>query len=111
MEITFQSSKLTKVFNSEQKLIQEFGPRNARAIIRRMMVLAAAPSLSYVSNRPPERRHELTGNRAGTFAVDIKHPYRIIFGPNHDPLPLKADGGIDPGRVTAVTILGVEDYH
>ena len=111
MEITFQNTKLAKVFNPEQKLIQEFGPRNARVIMRRMMVLAAAPSLSDVSYRPPERRHELTGDRAGTFAVDIKHPYRIIFKPNHDPLPLKADGSIDLEHVTAVTILGVEDYH
>jgi len=111
MEITFQNARLAKVFNSEQKLRQEFGPGNARAIMRRMMVLATAPSLSDVLYRSPERRHELRGDRAGTFAVDIKHPYRIIFKPNHDPLPLKADSSIDLERVTAVTILGVEDYH
>ena len=111
MEITFQSTKLAKIFNSEGKLIQKFGPRNAKAIMRRMMVLAAAPSLIDVSHGPPEHRHELTGNRAGTFAVAINHPFRIIFEPNHAPVPHKADGGIDLGRVTAITILKVEDYH
>ena len=111
MEITFQNTRLAKVFNSEKKLIQEFGSKNAKVIMRRMMVLAAAPSLNDVSHRPPERSHELTGNRAGTFAIDVKHPYRIVFAPNHEPLPLKADSGIDLKRVTAITILGVGDYH
>ncbi len=111
MVITFRNSKMEKIFNSEKNLIQKFGPRNARVIMRRMMVLAAAPTLNDVSNRPPERCHELLGDRSGMFAVDIKHPYRIIFKPNHDPIPVKYDGSINRERVTDITIMEVGDYH
>jgi len=59
----------------------------------------------------PERKHELKVDRKGKFTVDLKQPYRLIFKPNHRPLPRKDDGGIDIKRVTFITILGVEDYH
>jgi proteic killer suppression protein len=61
--------------------------------------------------RPPERRHELSGNRKGRFAVDLKHPQRLVFEPNHNPLPRGADGGLDLKKINAVTIIEVEDYH
>ena len=59
----------------------------------------------------PGRCHELTGDRAGQLALDLDHPYRLIFMPFHDPIPTKADGGLDWTAVTAVVIVGVEDYH
>ena len=37
--------------------------------------------------------------------------YRLLFEPAHDPLPRKPDGGLDWAGVTAIRILGVEDYH
>jgi proteic killer suppression protein len=76
-----------------------------------MAVLKAADNCAMVPTQKPERRHELTGKRKGTFAVDLKHPFRLIFKPNHEPVPVKKDGGIDLSKVTAITILGVEDYH
>ena len=48
---------------------------------------------------------------SGQFAVDLKHPYRLIFKPDHNPLPRKDDGGLDLTQITAIKILGVEDYH
>jgi len=43
--------------------------------------------------------------------VDLDHPYRLIFVPDHNPVPKREDGGLDWSRVTAVIILGVEDTH
>lgn len=111
MDITFRSERLAKAFNSDKNLVREFGSENAGKIRRRMAVLAAAANLEQVSPRPPERRHELAGERKGQFALDLKHPFRLILAPNHDPLPRRADGGLDLARVTAVTIIAVEDYH
>ena len=54
---------------------------------------------------------EAKGNRAGTLAVDLEHPYRLIFEPVGDPLPRKPDGGLDWTAVTVIRVLGVEDYH
>ncbi len=111
MNITFRSEKLAKIFNSGKDLVREYGNENANRIKLRMAVLMAANCLDEVPVHPPERRHELSGNRKGQFAVDVKHPQRLIFEPNHNPLPRKADGGLDLRKISAITILGVEDYH
>ena len=111
MDITFKNEKLARIFNSEKNLVREYGSENTKLIKRRMDFLKAAPCLDEVPYRPPERRHELTENRKGQFSVDLKHPYRLIFEPNHSTLPRKTDGGLDLRRITAITIIEVEDYH
>ena len=76
-----------------------------------MAMLASADNLSQIPHAPPFRRHELTGKRAGQYGVDINENYRLILEPNHDPIPLKPDGGHDISRITSIRILSVEDYH
>ncbi len=56
-------------------------------------------------------RHELTAERKGTFAVDLIHPFRLIFKPSEKAELRKEDGGIDLEKVLSITILKVEDYH
>lgn len=87
MEINFKSVKLAKVFNQEKMLMIEYGEENGRIIMRRMQVLLAAQNLSQVAH------------------------LRLVFRPNHDPVPLKTDGGIDLEHITSITIMSVEDYH
>jgi len=111
MEIVFKSRRLAKILNSDRELRREYGTAQAETIKRRMAVLAAAACLEEVPYHPPDRRHELSGDRRGQFAVDLKDPYRLVFEPSHYPLPRKSDGGLDLRRVTAITILAVEDYH
>ncbi len=111
VEIVFKTGKLRKIFNSERLLQAEYGAAMGRIIARRMSVLRAARTLQEVSIKPPERRHELKGQRKGQFAVDLKQPHRLVFRPNHDPLPRKPDSGLDLGAITAIMILKVEDYH
>jgi proteic killer suppression protein len=112
VDITFQTTKLQKVCNSESKLIRKYGNKEARLIMRRMDFLSQTPKLGDVPHLPPTKLHELRGNRCGQFAVYLQHPYRLVFIPNHNPIPLKDDGGIDLNRVTAITITEVqEDYH
>ncbi len=111
MTIDFKTSRLQKLFNSKKALVREYGQKDAKRIALRMAVLAAATNLSAVPTSKPERCHPLKGNRQGEFAVDLIQPRRLVFCPNHDPIPRKEDGGIDLFRVTAVIILEVEDYH
>ena len=99
------------MFNSEELLLRKYGRENARVIMRRMAVLMAAPALSDVPVTKPERRHPLTGDRAGQFAVDLKQPYRLVFVPVGNPAPRLANGEEDLARITAIQILAVEDYH
>ena len=83
----------------------------AKAITIRFTILKAAKTLEQVPATPPDRRHRLRGNRDGQHAVDLVHPYRLIFEPNHDPLPRRADDGIDAKKVSAITIIEVINYH
>ena len=59
----------------------------------------------------PRNLHQLSADRAGQFALDLRGSYRLVFAPNHDPLPLLADGGIDRTLVTKIRITEVVDYH
>jgi proteic killer suppression protein len=111
MDITFRNEKLAEMFNSEKNLVREYGYEKAKKIKQRMAVLMAAACLEEVPSHPPERKHELSGNRENQFAVDLKHPKRLIFEPNHNPLPRRPDGGLDLKKINAITIIEVEDYH
>ena len=111
MTIRFKTARLQRVFNSWKNLVREYGKRNAHRITVRMAVLSQAPNLAAVPTGKPDRCHELKGRRRGQFAVDIVHPYRLTFQPSGTGLMEKAAGRINPSRVTAIEILGVEDYH
>lgn len=83
----------------------------AEKLQQRLSELAAAESLEDMRYLPGARCHELTGNLAGSLAVDLVHPNRLIFTPDHDPIPLKEDGGLDWASVTAICIVDYGDYH
>jgi proteic killer suppression protein len=106
----FANTKMEKLFNSEKDLARKHG-QQAKKIRLRMAVLRAAANLARVSSLPPERCHELSEGRAGQFAVDLIQPFRLVFEPADEPVPRKADGGIERALVTKIRILSVEDYH
>ena len=111
MDIGFKSRKFEKIFNDEDKLKAKYGEPMAKAIMRRLAVLSNAPTLARIPTSKPERRHQLTGDRSGQYAVDLIQPYRLTFVPAHSPVPTLKDGGVDTDRVTAITIMEVVDYH
>ena len=76
-----------------------------------MAELGAATTLEDMRLLPGARCHELTGDRKGQLAVDLVHPLRLVFEPDHDPQPEKADGGLDWIAVTKVVIVEIVDYH
>ncbi len=111
MNIAFRTRKLEKAFNDETILKRQYGSRRAKAIAMRMAVLKSARNLAGVPTTPPDRRHQLVGDRDERFAVDLVHPYRLVFAPDHAPIPRDDDGGIDIERVTSITVEDVVDYH
>lgn len=113
MDIYFRTTKLAKIFSDEKKLLRKYGAEQTKKIRRRMMELRISQSLYDLAPpyTKPSRCHELVGERKGQLSVDLKHPYRLLFIPQHEPIPQKQSGGLDWGHVTAITILGVEDTH
>lgn len=111
MDIYFKYKKLQKACNSKQESIKEWGPEIAKKVRLRLSELQAADSLSEISHLPPPRLHGLSGGREGQFAVDLQQPYRLVFKPAHDPVPVNDSGGINIRDVTAILVIEVEDYH
>ena len=114
MDIAFINKKLTKSFNEGSQLEAIHGTLRAKKIRVRMKEFRAATNLMdfWPPKSGPGRCHELIeGKRAGQLSVDLDHPYRLIFVPNHDPVPQQPDGSLDWSLVTAITILGIEDTH
>jgi plasmid maintenance system killer protein len=114
MDISFKNTKLAKSFNEGAQLERIHGALRARKIRIRMKELRAATSLMdfWPPKSPPGRCHELPeGRRSGQLSVDLDHPYRLVFIPDHDPVPMRDDGGLDWSQVSAIKILGVEDTH
>jgi len=112
MRIRFKTKKLIKDLNTDKGLAKR-GARQAMLIKQRLMLLEAAETLADLGPpyAGPARCHELTGNRAGQLSVDLNHPYRLLFVPDHKPPPTGPEGGLNWSQVTAVTIIGVEDTH
>lgn len=114
MDLRFDDKKLQKSLSDGAKLVATYGPMRAKKLRIRIAELRAAGSLKdfWPPKSPPSRCHELThGKRAGQLSVDLDHPYRLIFVPDHDPVPRLPDHGLDWGNVTAIKILGIEDTH
>ncbi len=113
MEITFSSTKLKKQLNEGKVMIKVHGPKRAKVLQIVLTSLRAAPNLGFFAPpySPPHRCHELSMNLKGVLSVDLDHPYRLLFCPKNDPLPMREEGGLDWGRVTIIEIKGVEDTH
>jgi plasmid maintenance system killer protein len=111
MEIFFRNNKLAKSCNSEKEMLKTHGAPRAKKLKARLTELKAADHLAQIPRIPPPRCHELSSNRKGQLSVDLDHPYRLIFIPANDPIPRKADGGLDWDSVTEIAILEIADTH
>jgi proteic killer suppression protein len=111
MKVEFATRKLQKACEDLRGLSRRWGPRLGARVGRRLQELAAFETLEDVPTAPPFRRHQLAANRDEQFAVNLDGKMRLVFDVANDPVPKRADGGIDLGLVTAIRILEVVDYH
>ena len=110
MEILFGNSKLERECCDSKLRRKRYGDERARRLGRRLDDLRAAATLAAMKTLPG-RCHELAANLKGVLALDLDGPYRLIFEPAHDSVPIDDAGKLDWNLVTAVRILRIEDYH
>lgn len=104
MEISFKDRKLKKLYEDGLALKRKYGELQAQRIVQRINELLSAESLFDISKLPQARLHLLKAEFKKCFALDIKHPYRIIITYlNGDTSDLKS--------ITQVKIIGIIDYH
>jgi len=104
MEISFKDKKLKKLYEDITSLKRKYGSLQAELIVQRINELLAAENLFDISKLPQARLHSLKGNFKKCYALDIKHPYRIIITYlSGDPQDLKS--------ISQVMIVEIIDYH
>ena len=110
MEIYVVNKKLEKVLSDRKKMIREYGFNMAQKIMQRIHDMKFAENLEVLISLPGNH-HPLRGDRKGQFACDLEQPYRLIYKPGNNPLPINKDGMLIYSKVTIIDILEIEDYH
>lgn len=111
MNISFKSKKLKKQLTDPSEIMKTYGAM-AKKVNQRMKELKAVENIDDLYKIPAANCHLLKGDLKNMFAVSISGNHRIIFTPNHDPMPLKKDYGINCIEITDITIIKAkEDYH
>ncbi len=114
MEFSVPNNRLRTTLQDEPARKRHYGTAMAKKIALRLDALHAAESLAdfWPPNSGPERCHELHGNRAGLFSIDVKQPSRLLLRPLENTHP--ADRSDEQQRwktITAIEIVAIEDTH
>jgi len=108
MDIDFKDKKTRELCEQQAIALRKLGAACARKLRSRLADLQAAERVTdLVAGRP----HQLQGVRAGQFALDLVGGRRLVFEPDHQPVPSRDDGGIDWLHVTRIRIIFIGDYH
>jgi len=83
MEIYVRDNKLKAALEDEATCKRRYGKDMTKKLNLRLAALRAAESLAdfWPPMSGPERCHKLKGDLAGTFSIDVKQPYRLLFIP------------------------------
>lgn len=98
MYITYKSKKLEKICTDARAAERAYGIDMAGKIHMRIDEIAAAETVEMMIQFHIGRCHPLTGSRKGQFAVDLIHPYRLVFEKRGNELQI-------------AHIMEVVDYH
>jgi len=107
MIVEFRSNKLKKQCENPDIAQKDYGARIGTKLTQRVGELKAAKSLLEIKKIPAARLHRLQGPRSDQYAVDLVHPYRLVFK------PLLEDGE-DINQLEVIDVIRIEemtDYH
>jgi plasmid maintenance system killer protein len=110
IDISWSDRQLEKSCASDTAGRRKWGADGWTVLKRRLIALEATPTLAQMDGQPG-RCHPLSADRRGAFAIDLRGAKRLVFSPNHQPVPTLADGGVDTRQVTAILVEEVTDYH
>jgi plasmid maintenance system killer protein len=114
MHVEISNKKLKRAIEDDAELKRLYGAEMAKKIRLRMTALLAAESLAvfWPPSFPPERCHELKGDYAGIFSMDLNQPFRLLFK------PLDESKELNPGdekqrwqSIKSVVVIGIENTH
>lgn len=105
--------KLNNILQERKALVRKYGPKRAKQIRRRMLILSNAKNLMALQANSLKflHCHQLTGKRKSQFAINADAKLRIIFEVANEPIPTLEDHGFDLKNITHIKVLEIEDYH
>ena len=98
MDITYKNRKIEKICTDAKTAERTYGREMADKIHQRIDEIDAADTVEMMIKFHIGRCHSLTQNRKGQYAVDLVHPYRLVFEKNGD-------------KIRIANILEIVDYH
>lgn len=98
MEITYKNKKIKGVCTDAKTAERAYGREMADKIHQRIDEISAADTVEMMIQFRIGRCHPLVHNRKGQYAVDLVHPYRLVFEKNGD-------------KIQIANILEIVDYH
>ncbi|MBR5071615.1 MAG: type II toxin-antitoxin system RelE/ParE family toxin [Oscillospiraceae bacterium] len=98
MKIIYKTKKLERICTDAKTAIKVYGREMANKIHQRIDEISAADSIEMMLRFHIGRCHQLSQNRKGQFAVDLIHPYRLVFEKIGE-------------EIQAVQIIEIVDYH
>lgn len=110
--IEFKSNRLKERLETFSECVKKYGKNNAKKVFQRLTQITSSENLEEFSKLERSARcHPLKGNREGQYAIDVIHPFRIIFEPVVDSGAFREDGSLNLEKVTRIKILDVKNYH
>ena len=88
MDITYKNRKIEKVCTDAKTAERTYGREMADKIHQRIDEIDAADTVEMMIKFHIGRCHSLTQNRKGQYAVDLVHPYRLVFEKNGDKIQI-----------------------
>ena len=98
MDITYKNKRIGKVCTDAKTAERTYGQDMADKIHQRVDEINAADTVELMIQFRIGRCHPLSQNRKGQYAVDLVHPYRLVF---------EKKGG----EIQIANILEIVDYH
>ncbi len=98
MDITYKNKRIEKVCTDAKTAERTYGQDMADKIHQRVDEINAADTVELMIQFRIGRCHPLSQNRKGQYAVDLVHPYRLVF---------EKKGG----EIQIANILEIVDYH
>jgi proteic killer suppression protein len=107
MILEYKSKKIREHCENPQVAQKIYGAKIGTRLTQRVAELSAATSLQDIKLIPSARLHRLSGKRADEYAVDLVHPFRLVFK------PILQDGA-DINELVSINIVRINeviDYH
>lgn len=98
MEVRYKNNQLKRICTDADVAQREYGPQMAEKISQRIGELAAIDSVQTLMKFGVGRCHPLKGDRKLQYAMDLVHPFRLVFE-------------VKNSSVYLAKVMEIVDYH